>query len=586
MNDLRTRLPLVATSLLLALLVTVAFCEQQVHSNFANYHTALSNGIVMPRIGSPAILTSGSSLEAYFDPGSRGGKDWGLRLRSPFMDHEAKVVSVVASEAQSIWKLSAEVPKEAKRDLYDLVIYSRQEPAVSFVERNSVFIVGESFPDTLRVGVITDLHYGVGTYYAYTTNVLRRTLDALSALDLDLVVGTGDIVDATADELPFSNVASEFSRLRVPILLALGNNDQYAIDKGFRYWEKHLAPEYYSVKFGAWYFLVLNSGNGLIDENQLLWAERDLSAQPKEVFKVLVLHHPYWSEPSPSLSLKLPNLIKTYGIGLVLMGHTHRDEARQDPALNIVSVALSDEGAGYRLLNLTRTRVEYDQRSRAYDSLLVNYLRPNDYTSAGFAAHVSNKLATDSRLRLTFFLRSQLAGATPKVEGAEVSRVMVAKEPQGRTSAEVGLKLAPKTEKIVKVYFEEDKTPPSVSCSYRAEGTTVFVSPSASDIGFGVSKVTVYYSDDNSTWTIVPVRVIERTEQYRFTATKATVFLKIEAEDGAGLKATKYLAVQVPDLQPKKTETLSPTVELTVPVALIVALILGAILLRRRKTPR
>ena len=586
MSGLRARLPLVATSLLLALLVTVAFCEQQVHRNFASYHTAPSNGILMPRIGCPAILTPGSSLEVYFDPGLRGEKDWEVRLRSPFMDQEAKIVSLVPSEFQSIWKLSAEVPKEAKRDLYDLVIYSRQETAVSFVERNSVFIVGESFPDTLRVGVITDPHYGVGTYYAHTTKVLRRTLDALSALDIDLIVGTGDIVDATADELPFSSVASEFSRLRVPILLAPGNNDQYAIDKGFRHWEKHLAPEYYSVKFGAWYFLVLNSGNGLIDENQLLWAEKDLSAQPKEVFKTLVLHHPYWNEPSPSLSSRLPNLIKTHGIGLVLMGHTHRDEVRQDLALNIVSVALSDEGAGYRLLNLTRTRVEYDQRSWAYDSLLVNYLQPNDYTSAGFATHVSNKLATDSRLKLTFFLRSQLAGATPKVEGAEVSRVSVAKDPQGKASAEVSLKLAPKTEKIVKVYFEEDKTPPSVSCSCRVEGTIVFVSPSASDIGFGVGKVTVYYSDDNSTWTIVPVRVIQRIEQYGFTATKATVFLKIEAEDGAGLKATKYLAVQVPDLQPKKTEAPSATVELAIPVALIVALILGLILLRRRKTPR
>jgi len=583
---LRARLPLVATSLLLALLVTVAFCEQQAHSNFANYHAAPSNGILMPRIGCPAILTSGSSLEVYFDPGSRGGKDWGLRLRSPFMDHEAKVVSVVAFESQSIWKLSAEVPKEAKRDLYDLVIYSRQETAVSFVERNSVFVVGESFPDTLRVGVITDLHYGVGTYYAYTTKVLRRTLDALSALDLDLVVGTGDIVDATADELPFSSVASEFYRLRVPILLALGNNDQYAIDKGFRYWEKHLAPEYYSVKFGAWYFLVLNSGNGLIDENQLLWAEKDLSAQPKELFKVLVLHHPYWNEPHPSLSSKLPNLIKANGIGLVLMGHTHRDEVRQDLTLNIVSVALSDEGAGYRLLNLTRTRVEYDQRSWAYDSLLVNYLQPNDYTSTGFAAHVSSRLATDSRLRLTFFLRSQLAGVTPKVDGAEVSRVTVAKELQGRASVEVSLKLMPKTEKIVKVYFEEDKTPPLASCSYRVEGATVFVSPSASDVGFGVVKVTVFYSDDNSTWTIVPVRIIERTEQYGFTATKATIFLKVEAEDGAGLKATKYLAVQVPDLQPMKTEAPPPTVELAVIVALIGAVILGVILFRRGKTLR
>ncbi len=583
---MRTRLALVTMSLLLASLVTVAFCEQQAHSNFANYHTAPGNGILMPRIGCPAILTSGSSLEVYFDPGSRGGKDWGLRLRSPFMDHEAKVVGVVASGPQSVWKLSAEVPKEARRDLYDLVIYSRQQTAVSFVERNSVFIVGESFPEMLRVGVITDLHYGVGTYYAHTTKVLRRTLDVLSALDLDLVVGSGDIVDATADELSFSSVASEFFRLRVPILLAIGNNDQYAIDKGFRHWEKHLAPEYYSVKFGEYYFLVLNSGNGSIDENQLLWAEKDLSVQPKESFKVLVLHHPYWNEPHPSLSSKLPNLIKTHGIELVLMGHTHRDEVRQDSALNILSVALSDEGAGYRLLNLTRKRVEYDQKSQAYDSLLVNYLQPNDYTSAGFAAQLSNKLATDSRLRLTFFLKSQLAGATPKVDGAELSRVTVAKEPQGKASAEVRLNLPPKTEKVVKVYLEGDKTPPSVSCSYRVEGTAVFVSPSASDVGFGVAKVTVYYSDDNLTWTIIPAKIIQRAEQHQFTATKAAMFLKIEVEDAAGLMTTKYVTVQVPDLQAKKTENIPSMVELTIPVALVAAFVLGVILLRRRKTPR
>jgi len=526
-------------------------------------------------------------LEVYFGPGLQTGKEWGATLRSPFGDHEAKVVSVIASEHQSIWKLSAEVPKEAKRDLYDLVVYSREDPAVSFVERNSVFIVGESFPEVLRVGVITDLHYGVGAYYATTTKILRRTLDALNALDLDLIIGSGDIADATADELPFSSLAKEFSRLRVPILLAVGNNDHYAVEKGFYHWEKHLAPEYYSIRFGRYYFLILNSRNGSIDEEQFAWAEKELSIQPKELFKVLVLHHPYWQESHASLSVRVPNLIKAHEIKLVLMGHIHRDEVKLEPTLSLVSVALSEKDAGYRLLNLTRLGVEYTEKSRPYNMVDVDYLQQNDHTSEGFAASLSNSLSTAQLLRLTFLLRSPIAESIPKVDGGELSRLITAREPGGRASAEVRLALPPQSERLVRVYFKGDTTPPQASISLNVEGTTVSIVTSVSDVGFGIARLTVSYSDDNSTWKTVPLKIVDRIERYLFTATKATMYVKLEAVDAAGLKTTKWASVQVPDLQPKQPEVAAPPLQLAAPIVVVVVLLaLLALLIRRRKMSR
>jgi len=526
-------------------------------------------------------------LEVYFRPGLQAGKEWGATLRSPFGDHEAKVVSVIAAEHQSIWKLSAEVPKEAKRDLYDLVVYSREDPAVSFVERNSVFIVGELFPEVLRVGVITDLHYGVGAYYGTTTKILRRTLDALSALDLDLIIGSGDIVDATADEFPFSSAAKEFSRLRVPILLAVGNNDHYAVEKGFYHWEKHLAPEYYSIRIGRYYFLILNSRNGSIDEEQLAWAEKELSMQPKESFRVLVLHHPYWQESHPSLSVRVPNLIKAHEIKLVLMGHIHRDEVKLEPTLSLVSVALSEKNAGYRLLNLTQLGVEYTEKSRPYNMIDVDYLQQNDHTSEGFAVSLSNSLDTAQQLRLTFLLRSPIAGSVPKVDGGELSRLTTAKEPGQKASAEVKLALPPQSERLVKVYFKEDTTPPQVSISLNVDGMTVSVVPSASDAGLGIARLTVSYSDDNSTWKGVPLRIVDRFERYLFTATKAIMYVKLEAIDAAGLKTTKWASVQVPDLQPKQPQVAPSPVQLAAPIVVtLVLLALMGLLIKRRKLSR
>jgi len=578
-------LPLVPV--LLVSTLAVVFCQQQTHRHFTDYHVLPNNGVLMPRVGAPAILTSGSRFEAYFNPGPRAEKEWGVRLRSPFGEYEAKVIDVVLSELQHVWKLSAEVPREVKRDLYDLVVYSRQEPALSLVERNSVFIVGESFPEVLRVGVITDLHYGVGAYYATTMKILHRTLDTLSALDLDLIIGTGDIVDATSEEPPFSSIAVELSRLRIPILLAVGNNDYYAVEKGVYHWEKHLGPQYYSVRFGMYYFLILNSRNGSVDEEQLFWAEKDLSVQPKESFKVLVLHHPYWQESHPSLSVRVPNLIKAHEIRLVLMGHIHRDEAKLEPTLSLVSVALSEINAGYRLLNLTRLGVEYTEKGRPYNMVDVDYLQRNDHTSEGFAASLRNSLSTAQLLRLTFLLRSPIAESIPKVDGGELSKLMTAREPGGRASAEVRLTLPPQSERLVKVFFKEDTAPPQVSISLNVDGTTVSIVPSVLDVGFGIARLTISYSDDNSTWKVVPLRVVDRIERYFFTATKAMMYVKLEAVDAAGLKTTKWASVRVPDLQPKQPELAPSPLQLAAPIVVtLVLLALMGLLIRRRKLSR
>ncbi len=537
----------------------------------------------MPRLGAPAILRAGERLEVYFSPEHQPRDDWRVRLVSPFSMLEANVVNT-ASESRSVWRLTVDIPRETARDLYDLVLYHDAAPTQLLVEPNSVFVVGETFPKSLRLAVISDLHYGVGPYYAQTTKVLRRTLSSLSSIGLDLIVCCGDVVDATGEEASFLNVAREFTSLRIPILLAGGNNDHYAVERGFHHWEKHLAPSYFSLAAGKHFFLALNSRGGSIDDEQLAWAERQLSAQPKDYVKVIVLHHPYYSEPHQSLSKRIPDMIKAHEISLVLSGHTHRDSVQLAPTLTITTTSLSDSGPGYRLLNLTESRIEYTTSSRPHDTVAVDYLQRNDHTSTGFAATTRNNLEETQHLTLTFLLKSPIAGTTPKVEGGELTRFRAAVQPDQNVSTQVELKLPPRSERIVKTFFQEDLTPPSITASLRVEGRTVVVLASASDIGFGVVRLTVYFSEDNSSWIAVPPKIAERVEQYTFSATKPKMYVKVEAIDAATLKAVKVEAVSIADLAPRKSEPTSPQTDIIYVTGLISAIVATFIFLLKRRS--
>lgn len=543
---------------------------------FSPYSSAPLGGVLFPRLGAPAFATSGSAVYVYV-AGTFSGPWTGLMI-SPFDTYSPLVISSDAHDNITVVELS--IPAEAKRGLYNLslVDMSTMFPVV-FEEPNCLYVVGPSFPVSIEVAVISDSHFGVGTYYDFTTKILRQTIDTLNALGPDVLVIPGDLVDGTTDPAAFEAVRAELMRLRIPAIIAQGNNDVVPLEKGLHFWEQYIAPDHFETSFGDYTFFVIQSDTGDVSADQLRWLDSSLASVTAH--KVVVLHHPYWEETSSSMKVELPTILKTRGVDLVLMGHTHSDDVRTDPVLSIVTESISDSPAGYRLVRLSSSGVAYSLRSTPYDQLSVVHLQRNDFTSTGGSVLVKNDGPTDVDLRLLFRLRNP-SGSSPSVLGGELSRAVTYR--QGQAYVEVTCRCTASSSRLVSVYFEEDSSPPTVQVLGAFDGPTFVASVVPSDVGLGVLKADVFYSSDNSTWSPLNRSVLNRVEAYRLEDAPAHVYLKVVVEDAAGLSTTSYSVFTREGSAPAAEKG---GFDLTLLVGLVLAISLAALFatffLRRRR---
>ncbi len=536
--------------------------QAQQHKPFGTYHVEPQNKILYPRIGAPAIVTSGGTFSVYLKSDLPAEIAWGATIRSLFDRYDLTVLEAELDSAISEWRLRLQVPDPVLRGLYNLTVHASTSSLVEYSEPNSVFVVGTQYPTTIKLAVISDTHYGTVPYYRITTKILREAIDALNAIGLDLVIGAGDMTDATVDEEVFSAMRAEFLRLRVPILLAPGNNDYQSVLRGSYLWEKYLAPNSASVDFGRYHFITLDSRMGSVAEEQLKWVEQDLAATSPASFKTFVMHHPYWTETHPSLSTEIPRIIGKYGVRLVLSGHWHYDQVELSPTLSIVTTSLStsDQLVGYRLLNLTSTGVEYTPNSLPYAKLKVAYLQHNDFSSTGGAVLIENGLETTLNFTLTFLLRnSALPLDRAYVEGGAIVRSTSTRAPSGKEALQILTTVPHGQRHIVKAYFEKDTSAPAVTIGTSMEGSKIVVTPAASDVGLGILSLQVFYSEDNKTWTEILPEIVNRVEQWTITSSAAKVYIKAEAEDAAGLRTTTYAVVEIAAPTTITTRTAQPS---------------------------
>jgi predicted phosphodiesterase len=454
-------------------------------------------------------------------------------------------------------------------------------------------MVGAEYPTAIRLAVITDTHYGTNSpYYDLRTKILRKTLDALNAMGLDFIIGAGDMTDATVDEQVFSAFKAEMVRLRVPILMAPGNNDYQSVPRGQYLWEKYLAPNSASLDFGSYHFVMLDSQVGSIADEQLQWARDDLGSVSAGNFKVMVFHHPYWTEVHPSLNVEIPKIVTNYNVGLTLHGHLHYDYVVTRPTLGIgtTSLSTSDQFIGYRLLNLTSAGVQYTPQSVPYDKLNVAYLQFNDFSSTGEAILIKNGLGSAMDLTLTLLLRnSATPSEKPTVEGGSILRSTFSKSPGGREVVQVQTSVESGQQQLVKVYYEKDATPPSVTLGTQVAGSKVQLNPVAFDKGLGVLSLQVFYSEDNKTWVEVTPKVVDQVEQWAFTTSAPRIYLRAEAVDAVGLKAVKYTVLELVSTTTsttQRTQGAPPDLLMYLGVFVVVLVIVLTVALMRRKSKR
>ena len=208
-------------------------------------------------------------------------------------------------------------------------IYGSEDLEVSPLVKIPVRNLPRAF-DGLTITQLSDLHAG-----AYIRErELRRAIEEANNLRSDLVVITGDILDASLDLLPVAQ--HELSRLRAPLGVfgILGNHDYYADRRRPAYpgclrliegmeaaGVRMLRNQRASLRQGGEELLLLGldwtgfpRGNPNFYLSQMARAalRQTLEGYQGEAPRILLVHHPHVFYEAPE-----------FGISLTLAGHTH-----------------------------------------------------------------------------------------------------------------------------------------------------------------------------------------------------------------------------------------------------------------------
>lgn len=197
----------------------------------------------------------------------------------------------------------------------------------------------------MRIIQITDTHLSP-TKSHFNSN-WSPLVDWIADQKPDLIIHTGDFtIDGADGEDDLIFCHELLADLPAPTLCLPGNHDighlpasrQPVDDKRLQRWRTHFGPEFWSLNFGQWLLIGLNSlilGSGTpLEEEQFHWLERTLNegeGRPVAVFA----HKPLfidaleegdtglWGVP-PIPRQRLSDLFARHNVQLHASGHLHR----------------------------------------------------------------------------------------------------------------------------------------------------------------------------------------------------------------------------------------------------------------------
>lgn len=207
---------------------------------------------------------------------------------------------------------------------------------------------------TLRIGIISDLHFGPRTLFhgrlrkmsdlapQLTHDFVRRMNDVVHP---NLVLTLGDVIEDESLELDRARYAEAMhilSGLHAPVRHVVGNHDTInQSDDMIRETWKHEGELFYSFDFEGYHFAILRTierahVDTRIDPEQVAWLRDDLAAT--KLPAVVAMHHAAaeqdlrgnpWFEHAPHIALvrgreELRGVIaESRSVILVLNGHLH-----------------------------------------------------------------------------------------------------------------------------------------------------------------------------------------------------------------------------------------------------------------------
>ncbi|MEM4538448.1 MAG: metallophosphoesterase [Thermosphaera sp.] len=242
------------------------------------------------------------------------------------------------------------IPPNVDEGLYDLIVISNSS---RYNIKRSLWIMS-NWPNTLRIAVMTDLHFLTGSPDTMTGDINRVSAFTLAnLLNPDLIFWLGDIADTAA---PYEYLAAQSYRYyllyRYPVIGIPGNHDAPEAN-----YKKYLGPTYWYRILGNNLLVIglFSAEGGTPTWEQIVFLEEVLANYSSIPFKAILVHHPmfyyqgelytwyndtetlkpyspgvntpvssYWSNNMTAFRYVL-KLIEDYNVTFVLSGHVHRD---------------------------------------------------------------------------------------------------------------------------------------------------------------------------------------------------------------------------------------------------------------------
>lgn len=197
-----------------------------------------------------------------------------------------------------------------------------------------------------KFAFFTDIHLNKGDNNCFAG--LEKAIRNAKSTDADFILTGGDNVDVdglgkdteTAHEL-YSLYAKVVANAGIDYYAAIGNHDRFwgcekddpLYNEGL--FEKYINKSYYSFDHKGWHFVVLNTANSVVDDEQKDWLAKDLKNVNPETPVVVTVHVPFLSVYYPALKGKYTSadtfsnfkeiwdMFKGKNLKLVLQGHQH-----------------------------------------------------------------------------------------------------------------------------------------------------------------------------------------------------------------------------------------------------------------------
>lgn len=182
-------------------------------------------------------------------------------------------------------------------------------------------------PENFTFAIVADRTNG------HRVGVFGQAIEKLNELQPEFVLSVGDLIEGyTTDTVELNRQWKEFNALLEPLEMPFfrvpGNHD-LSNDVQLSLWKDQFGPDYYHFIYKDVLFLIMNSsdGDGIpFNEEQLVYAEQTLQANPEVRWTFVLLHHPVWNKREENGFERVEKAMSGRDY-TVIAGHTHRYRA-------------------------------------------------------------------------------------------------------------------------------------------------------------------------------------------------------------------------------------------------------------------